>query len=309
MAVKGVKKYVQNGLFTLVLIFLLFYLLFPFYWALVSSLTPPNDLFLLPVNYLPASVSLESYQNLFRNADFMKGLVNSAIVSLSATALSLIFGSFAAYALARLSFRGKRAILYTVLAMTMVPAVALAGSLFTFVHNPCIVLGGNCQALSLYNTRLALIITYLVFSLPFTIWVLTHFFQSLPADLEQAALVDGATPFQTFYLVWLPLTRPAVITTGLLTFIMAWNEFIFALTLTSDSQARTVQPVIAFFQGAGGHETPWGTIMAASVVVTIPFMGVALIFQRRLNAGLTAGLVKEASQPQKFARPRYDQEV
>jgi trehalose/maltose transport system permease protein len=292
MTAKEARRYVGNGLFILLLIFLLFYLLFPFYWAVVSSLKTPSELFQVPVNYVPEGVYFESYQNVFRNDDFARGLVNSTIVSFSVTALSLIFGSFAAYALGRLPFRGKTTILYTILAMTMFPTIAIVGSLFTFVRNPCVVFGGDCQEISMYNTRLALIVTYLVFTLPFTTWVLTNFFKSLPADLEQAALVDGATPFQTFYMVLLPLTIPAVVTTGMLAFIAAWNEFVFALTFTLDFNARTVQPAIAFFRGSSEREIPWGNIMAASVVVTIPLIILVLVFQRRIVDGLTAGAVK-----------------
>ena len=224
MTAKQARKYVGNGLFILLLIFLLFYLLFPFYWAVVSSLKAPGELFVTPVQYLPKGIYIDTYRVVFKNDDFARGLVNSTIVSISVTALALIFGSFAAYALGRLPFRGKTTILYTILAMTMFPTIAIVGSLFTFVRNPCVVWGGDCQNLSLYNTRLALIITYLVFTLPFTTWVLTNFFKSLPGDLEQAALVDGATPFQTFYLVLLPLTLPAIVTTGMLALLAVWHN-------------------------------------------------------------------------------------
>lgn len=292
MSARTVKKYGQQALFIVLLIVILFYLLFPFYWAVVSSFKTPNEMFQVPVSYVPASFQLDNYGVVFRNDDFARGLLNSTIVSLSVTLLSLLIGSFAAYALGRLPFRGKSTILYTLLAMTMFPLIAIVGSLFTFVRNPCVVVGGECPALSMFNTLWALIITYLVFTLPFTTWVLTNFFKSLPAELEQAAMVDGATPFQTFYMVLLPLTIPAVVTTGMLAFIAAWNEFIFALTFTLDFNARTVQPAIAFFRGASEREIPWGNIMAASVVVTIPLIILVLVFQRRIVEGLTAGAVK-----------------
>lgn len=292
MSAKTAKKYVQQTLFILLLIVILFYLLFPFYWAVVSSFKTPSEMFQVPATYVPASFQLDNYLVVFRNDDFARGLLNSTIVSLSVTALSLIIGSFAAYALGRLPFRGKSTILYGILATTMFPLVAIVGSLFTFVRNPCVVVGGDCPSLSMFNTLTALIITYLVFTLPFTTWVLTNFFKSLPAELEQAAMVDGATPFQTFYMVLLPLTIPAVVTTGMLAFIQAWNEFIFALTFTLDFNARTVQPAIAFFRGVSEREIPWGNIMAASVVVTIPLIILVLVFQRRIVDGLTAGAVK-----------------
>ncbi len=289
---KQISTFFQQGLFTLLLLLLLFYLLFPFYWAIVSSFKGQGELFTVPVVYVPENPTLENYQTVFQNNRFLLGIRNSAVVSLSVTALSLLIGSFAAYALGRLPFRGRTPILYVILSMTMFPAIAIVGSLFTFVRNPCIVVGAQCPELSMYNTWWALIVTYLIFTLPFTTWVMTNFFKSLPGELEQAALVDGATPFQTFYLVLLPLTAPAVVTTGMLAFILAWNEFLFALTFTLDFQARTVQPAIAFFSGASALEIPWGNIMAASVVVTIPLILLVLIFQRRIVDGLTAGAVK-----------------
>lgn len=287
---KELQKNLQQGGFLILVAIIIFYLLFPFYWAVVSSLKSQAQLF--NITYFPTEMYTDTYRVVFENDNFSRGLVNSIIISFSVTVLSLIVGSFSAYALGRLPFRGKSVILYTILSLTMFPLIAVVGSLFTFIRNPCIVVGGDCSSLSLFNTRTALVITYLIFSLPFTTWVLTNFFKSLPAELEQAALVDGATPFQTFYMILLPLTVPALVTTGMLTFIGAWNEFLFALTFTLDFNSRTVQPAIAFFQGASEREIPWNNIMAASVVVTIPLIVLVLIFQRRIVDGLTAGAVK-----------------
>ncbi|OQY46870.1 MAG: sugar ABC transporter permease [Anaerolineaceae bacterium 4572_78] len=281
---------VKKGLFYVLLFIICIYLLFPFYWAIVSSLKTSGQLF--NVTLLPQGLYWESYVTVFQNDDFALGLRNSIIVSFVVTALSIAVGSSAAYALGRLPFRGKAPILYLILSMTMFPSIAIIGSLFTFVRNPCIVVGGQCQQFELYNSLLGLILTYLIFTLPFTTWVLTNFFKSLPSELEQAAMVDGATPFQTFYMILLPLTMPAIVTTGMLAFIMAWNEFVFALTLTQDFTARTVQPAIAFFSGSSEREIPWNNIMAASVVVTIPLIAMVLVFQRRIVDGLTAGAVK-----------------
>jgi trehalose/maltose transport system permease protein len=279
--------------FTLLLIFLVFYLIFPFYWAVNSSFKTSSQLFRVPPAYIPEDPTLQNYQVVFQNEVFVLALWNSVIVSVTVTVISLVVGSFAAYALGRLPFRGKTTILYLILAMTMFPVIAVVGSLFTFVRNPCIIVGADCSNLSLFNTRLALIITYLIFTLPFTTYVLTNFFRSLPGDLEHAALVDGATPFQTFYMVLLPLTMPALATTGMLAFINAWNEFLFAVSFTLDVRGgRTVQPIIAFFGGASAQEIPWGNIMAAAVVVTIPLIILVLIFQRKIVDGLTAGAVK-----------------
>jgi len=290
MANKKVRDYLQNALFYFVLAVILFYLLFPFYWAVVSSLKSPEQLF--QVRYIPTEMYVQSYGTVFRNDNFVRGLWNSTVVSFSVTAVSLLIGSFAAYALGRLPFRGKSTILYLILSMTMFPSIAIIGALFTFLRNPCIIFWGDCSDLSLYNSKIGLIITYLIFTLPFTTWVLTNFFKSLPNELEQAALVDGATPFQTFYMILMPLTMPALVTTGMLAFILAWNEFIFALTFTLDFQSRTVQPAIAFFKGSSEREIPWNNIMAASVVVTIPLIILVLVFQRRIVDGLTAGAVK-----------------
>ena len=211
----------------------------------------------------------------------MFALRNSAFVALTTVVLSLAFGAFGAYALGRLHFRGRTLVLYTILSMTMFPAIAILGSLFTMV-----------RALDIYNTPWALILTYMTFSLPFTVWVLSNFFKSLPVELEQAAYVDGASAFQTFYLILLPLTAPGLVTTGLLTFISAWNEFLYALTFTLTPTQRTVPVAIALFSGDQAFEIPWGDIMAAAVIVTIPLVILVLFFQQRLVEGLTAGAVK-----------------
>ncbi|HEU5011374.1 MAG TPA: carbohydrate ABC transporter permease [Roseiflexaceae bacterium] len=277
----SVGQIISRILFYLLVVFILIYTIFPFYWAVVTSFKRGGDLFLTPVQYFPDPVSLESYDYVFTNGDFLRALLNSTIVSLVTVLLALAIGSLAAYALGRLPFRGKNVVLYTTLAMTTFPAIAILPALFQMV-----------RATNLYNTLTALIFTYLTFTLPFTVWVLTNFFKTLPAELEEASLVDGATPFQTFYLVLLPLAAPGLVTTGLLAFIAAWSEFLFALTFTQDYHARTVQVAIAQFSGNTGYELPWGNIMAASVLVTVPLIVLVLIFQRRIIAGLTAGAVK-----------------
>ena len=290
---KQTKKIIGNILFGLMILVLLFYLLFPFYWAIVSSLKTPGQLYTVPPAYWPASPTLDNYATVFKDDVFIQALWNSIVVSFVVTFISLMFGAFAAYALGRLPFRGKNFTLYLILSLTMFPLIAVVGSLFTWVRDPCVVFWSSCTDLSLYNTRMALIVTYLVFTLPFTTYVLTNFFRTLPSDLESAALVDGASPFQTFYLVLLPLTMPAVVTTGMLAFIGAWNEFLFSLSFTLDVDGgRTVQPVIASFSGNSSQEIPWGSIMAAAVVVTIPLIIIVLIFQRQIVDGLTAGAVK-----------------
>jgi len=281
MADRNAGRIIRDIVFWIIILLIIIYTLFPFYWAVVSSITPANQLFTTPVRYFPANPTLSSYQTVFSSPAFMRALLNSAIVAGTTVLLSLLIGSFGAYALGRLQFRGRSLVLYLVLSMTMFPAIAILGALFTMV-----------RALGIYNTPWALVLTYMTFSLPFTVWVLSNFFKSLPAELEQAAYVDGATPFQTFYLILLPLTAPGLVTTGLLAFISAWNEFLYALTFTLTENARTVPVAIALFSGEQEFEIPWGDIMAAAVVVTVPLVVLVLIFQQRLVEGLTAGAVK-----------------
>lgn len=280
---KTTREQINRVLFYLLVAAILVYTAFPFYWALVSSLTPNNQLFSLPVRYFPTPPTFEHYAAIMENSNFLIALLNSTIVSFSVTALALLIGTMGAYALGRFRFRGRSPVLYAVLAMTMFPQIAVLGALYDMVNR-----------LGLYNNLLALVLTYLIFTLPFTVWVLTNFFKAMPRDLEEAAYVDGASPFQTFYRVLLPLSAPGMVTTGLLAFIAAWNEYLFALSFTQTPDKRTVTYALTAFEGttSSSFELPWGQIMAASVVVTIPLIILTLIFQRRIIAGLTAGAVK-----------------
>jgi trehalose/maltose transport system permease protein len=276
-------NYFSRGLFYLLLLVIAVYLLFPFYWAFRSSITPDNELFTTPVHYWPVNPTLAHYQEVFTNADFLVALRNSTIVAASTTILALFIGTVGAYALGRFKFRGRLPVMYLILSMTMFPAIAILGSLFDLVRR-----------FGLYNQLPSLIVTYLVFTLPFTVWVLTSFFQGLPKELEEAAYVDGASPLETLYKVMLPLIAPGLVTTGLLAFINAWNEFLFAVSFLQTPDKRTVPLAIFLFNTAtgGGFEIPWGTIMAATVVVTVPLIILVLIFQNRIISGLTAGAVK-----------------
>jgi multiple sugar transport system permease protein len=251
----------------------------PFYWMLNISLKSGADL--SGADIIPPNPTLKNYESIFHNSDFTNGLKNSAIVALTTTFLSLIVGSFAAYALARLKVRGKFWILAVVLSVSTFPGITIAAPLFKLWTD-----------IGLYDTLIGLIIPYLTFALPLTIYVLTSFFREIPKDLEEAALVDGATRFQAFYKVVVPLAAPGMATAAILTFIAAWNEFLFAITLTSSQDARTVPASIAFFTGSVEHEVPLGTISAASVVISIPLIVMVLLFQKRIVAGLTAGAVK-----------------
>ncbi|MBX5490827.1 MAG: carbohydrate ABC transporter permease [Chloroflexi bacterium] len=262
---------------------MLVFLLFPFYWAVRSSLIPNSALFATPLEYWPSQPTLEHYQRVLRDGQFLRAILNSALVAGAVTALSLVIGALGAYALGRFRFRGRLPVLYLVLSMTMFPQIAVLGALYALIN-----------WLGLYNTLWSLILTYLIFTLPFTVWVLTSFFAGLPRELEEAAYVDGATPLQTFYLVMLPLVAPGLVTTGLLAFIAAWNEFLYALSFTQTPDQRTIPVAIFTFspQTGGGFEVPWGQMMAATVLVTLPLVVLTLVFQRRILAGLTAGAVK-----------------
>jgi len=271
----------QKVLFWALIVFIVLYTLFPFYWAIVSSLTPDVDLYVYPVRYWPQNVTLEHYEAVFENGGFMRALLNSTIVSFGTVILALFFGTLAAYAMGRLRFRGRTPVLYLILSMTMFPAIAIVGSLYTFM-----------QRFDLYNTLHGLIIVYLTFSLPFIVWVLTNFFRAMPGELEQAALVDGATPLRALWQVLLPMAIPGLVTTGLLAFISAWSEFLYALSFTINDDARTVQVAISQFTGNTQFELPFAKKMAAAVIVTVPLLVGVLIVQRRIISGLTAGAVK-----------------
>ena len=253
--------------------------LFPFYWLINISLKTGNDL--LSSSLFPPNPTLDNYRSIFKNPDFTKALRNSAVVALSTTVLALMVGSFCAYALARLKLRGKGLILAIVLTISTFPQIAIAAPLFKLWSD-----------IGLFNTWLGLIIPYLTFALPLSVYILVSFFKEIPRDLEEAALVDGATHFQAFRKVVVPLAAPGLATAGILTFIGAWNEFLLAVTLTSSSKARTVPAAIAFFTGATEHEVAYGSISAASVVISVPLILLVLFFQKRIVAGLTAGAVK-----------------
>lgn len=265
--------------FYLLVTVITFYLLAPFAWAVLTSFRRSNDLGLSPGDFIKAPSTLDNYQQVLANASFQKGLLFSLIVASGSVIISLLLGSFAAYALGRFKFRGKQMIMYIILAVSVFPQIAVLGGLFTLI-----------RSMGLYNNPLGLILSYLIFTIPFTVWVLTSFVRDIPGELEEAALVDGASPLQTLFQVLFPVMMPALVTTGLLAFINAWNEYLFALTFTSSN--RTVPVVIANYSGASQYDNPWGPIMAASIVVTIPLIALVLIFQRNIVSGLTAGAVK-----------------
>jgi len=253
--------------------------LFPFCWAALSSLEPASALF--RVHYWPSAPSLAAYRAVFAQQAFGHNILNSTLVAGATVVLALGAALPAAYALGRVRFRGRMALLFTILAVTMFPQVAVLSGLFELI-----------RALGLYNRWPGLALSYTLFTLPFTVWVLTTFTAQLPRELEEAALVDGATVLDVIVRVFVPLLAPALVTSGLLAFIAAWNEFLFALTFTLSDAARTVPVAIALISGASAHELPWAQVMAALVTVTLPLVALVLAFQRRIVAGLTAGAVK-----------------
>ncbi len=253
--------------------------LFPFYWIINTSLKTGAEL--STGHVFPHNPSLDNYSSIFRNSDFTTALRTSVIVAGCSTLIALVVGSFCAYALARLRFPRKFLLLAIVLSISTFPPIAIAAPLFKLWTD-----------IGLYNTYLGLILPFLTFVLPLTIYILTSFFREIPKELEEAALVDGATHFQAYRKVVLPLAAPGLVTAGLLAFIFAWNEFLLSITLTSEASRRPVSAAIAFFTGSTQFQIPIGTISAATVVITVPLIILVVIFQKRIVAGLTAGALK-----------------
>jgi trehalose/maltose transport system permease protein len=260
-------------------LFIILICVFPFYWAVVSSLKTGSGLF--SVDFLPMSPAWENYIMVFTEQPFGKNILNSAIVAIGTVSLCLFLAIGAAYALGRVEFKGRPHLLLMILSISMFPQVAVLSGMFELI-----------RSLNLYNNLVGLILSYMTFTLPFTVWILTTFMKQLPREIEEAAILDGANSWTICTKIFLPLMWPALVTTGLLAFIAAWNEFLFALTFTMDNHARTVPVAIASMSGKSEYELPWGNIMAASVVVTLPLISLVLIFQRRIVSGLTAGAVK-----------------
>jgi multiple sugar transport system permease protein len=255
------------------------YALIPVAWLVSLSLKRSADL--SDRHFLPQQISLEHYAAVLHDPQFSAALWNSIGIAGISTLAAVLLGMFAAYAIVRLQFPGRRWILAAALSIAMFPPVSIIGPLFNL-----------WRTLGLYDTWLGLILPYMTFTLPLAIWTLAAFFREIPWDLDKAARVDGATPLQAFIRVIVPLAAPGVFTAAILVFMFAWNDFLFAISLTSTNNARTVPAVIAFFTGSSQFEQPTGSIAAASVIVTLPIIIVVLIFQRRIVAGLTSGAVK-----------------
>ena len=262
------------------LIIILVYTCFPFYWAVVSALkkTGTGN---FTVEYWPKQPTLENFFYVLSRPAFGSTFFNSVFVSTLTVLFCLVIALTAAYALGRIKFRGRTGLLMAILGTSMFPQVAILSGMFE-----------STRSLGVYNTYQGLIMSYVVFSLPFTVWILTSFIRDLPMEIEEAAMVDGASSFVILFKVFLPLMWPAIATTAILAFIGAWNEFLFALTLTISPEVTTLPVYISRFRGESEHEIPWPNIMAASVLITIPLLIVVLFFQNRIVKGLTAGAVK-----------------
>jgi multiple sugar transport system permease protein len=277
---KGTREYTM---WTVAIVGVLIFALIPVLWIISLSFKTPETV--ADGRFIPDQWTLDNYKLLFEggiaDSPFLKPLINSIVIALISTVIAIVLAAFAAYAIARLSFPGKAAILAGALAIAMFPQISTVGPLFDM-----------WRSIGLYDTYLGLIIPYLTFALPLAIYTLVAFFREIPWDLEQAAAVDGATPLQAFRRVIIPLAAPGTFTAAILVFIFAWNDFLFAITLTSSDNARTVPAALAFFTGESQFTEPTGNIAAAAVIVTIPIIIFVLFFQRRIVAGLTAGAVK-----------------
>jgi multiple sugar transport system permease protein len=277
---RGTREY---ALGTIGIVAVLIFALFPVVWIISLSLKTPESV--ADGRFIPADWTFDNYKVLFEggfdNSPFLHPLVNSIVIALISTLIAIVLAAFAAYAIARLDFPGKTVILTGALALAIFPQISTVGPLFDM-----------WRAIGLYDTYPGLIIPYLTFALPLAIYVLVAFFREIPWDLEQAAEVDGATPLQAFRKVILPLAAPGTFTAAILVFIFCWNDFLFAITLTSSNNARTVPAALAFFTGESQFTAPTGNIAAAAVIVTVPIIIFVLLFQRRIVAGLTSGAVK-----------------
>jgi multiple sugar transport system permease protein len=268
----------ERALWSIGILVVLLYALIPVAWIASLSVKTPTQ---VGDRKFFSGISFDNYDAVFSDDTFINALINSIGIASIATFISIVLAAMAAYATSRLNFTGKALILSGALAVAMFPPISIVGSLFNI-----------WRSIGLYDTWPGLIIPYMTFTLPLAIYTLSAFFREIPWELEQAAQVDGATPFQAFRKIIVPLAAPGVFTAAILVFIFAWNDFIFANTLTSTDNARTVPAALAFFTGASQFEQPIGAICAASVVVTVPIIIMVLIFQRRIVAGLTAGAVK-----------------
>lgn len=277
------KSLFWRVMFWLLVAFIVTFALFPFFYAVLSSFLSGNALYDV-TQVVHTGLNTSNYAAIFANKaqPFWLNIINSLLVSLAVVAVSVFLGVTAAYALGRVQFRGRGLLLMAILAVSMFPQVAVLAGMYEMM-----------RTFGLYNKSMGLVLPYLIFTLPFTVWVLTTFIRDLPKEIEEAAIMDGCTPWRIIKDVFMPLMWPALVSTGLLAFIAAWNEFLFALTFVNDDAQRTVPVAISLIGGgASSQELPWGKLMAASVIVTLPLVLMVLFLQRKIVSGLTSGAVK-----------------
>jgi len=273
------KKFLGKLLFGVFVISFIILLLLPFIWQFLTSIKPLDEIAEIPAKWIPSKINIQFYINVFTKHKFGHYLINSAIVSIISTIISIMVGASAAYALARLHFKGNRVMLMVILGISMFPTIATLSPLYLFLKN-----------LKLLNTYAGLIIPYITFALPMSIWLMANFFSQMPRDFEEAAEIDGCNRGQIFMKIMLPLIKPATFSVGLLVFINCWNEYLYAISFMTKDEMRTVPVGIALF--ATNYQLPWGDIAAATIVATIPLIVLVLIFQNKIVAGLTTGGVK-----------------
>ena len=255
-------------------------IILPFLWQFLTSIKPMSEISAIPAKWIPSEINIQYYFNVFEKHPFGRYLINSFVVAVCTTVLGLLVGASAAYALARLRFKGKKIILMCILSISMFPAIATLSPIYLLL-----------KEFNLLNTYPGLIIPYITFALPLAIWLLTNFFSQLPKGFEEAASIDGCSRAGIFFRIMLPLIKPAIFSVALIVFINAWNEYIYALTFMTNDLMRTVPVGIAMFPSH--YEMPWGDMAAGSVIVTVPLIILVLIFQKKIIAGLTTGGVKE----------------
>lgn len=255
-------------------------IILPFLWQFLTSIKPMSEISAIPAKWIPSEINIQYYFNVFEKHPFGRYLINSFVVAVCTTVLGLLVGASAAYALARLRFKGKKIILMCILSISMFPAIATLSPIYLLL-----------KEFNLLNTYPGLIIPYITFALPLAIWLLTNFFSQLPKGFEEAASIDGCSRAGIFFRIMLPLIKPAIFSVALIVFINAWNEYIYALTFMTNDLMRTVPVGIAMFPS--NYEMPWGDMAAGSVIVTVPLIILVLIFQKKIIAGLTTGGVKE----------------
>lgn len=277
---KKTSHIIRQVLFYAFVILFVGLIVLPFIWQFLTSIKPMSEISAIPAKWIPSEINIQFYFNVFEKHPFARYLLNSFIVAVTTTFLSILIGASAAYALARLRFKGKKIILMAILSISMFPTIATLSPIYLLL-----------KQFHLLNTYAGLVIPYITFTLPLSIWLLTNFFSQLPKGFEEAAAIDGCSRAGIFFRIMLPLIKPAIFSVALIVFINAWNEYIYALTFMTNDLMRTVPVGIAMFPS--NYEMPWGDMAAGSVVVTVPLIIMVLIFQKKIIAGLTAGGVKE----------------